>query len=418
MSVSSNLYAIARRVFWAMPAVLRNRLHGFRHRLVRWLRLGGESGQSDASGLSLQEFQSAIGEKQFRQVIVFEANLDWNITLYQRPHHMALAMGRLGCLVLYRTTGDRVAGFRQVEENVWLTSTDKAPFAGAVRCFYSTSLFASAKDLNVAASGDIICYEYIDHIDAAISGGQANLRRLQELKNAAFARADLVVSSAGLLHEEATQECGQQRSLCIPNGVDTRHYRNEEHASRTLKQKFLDFRARHEHVIGYFGAIAPWLWYELIDELCLLMPDKGFIFIGPDYSGCVPRLPQHPNALYLGPVSYDALPAYAAKFDVCFIPFMKGEIARSTSPLKLFEYFALEKPVVVTSDMLECTAFSEVFSGADAQEIAGCIEAALELRTDSNFKARLGALADANSWDVRAEAYLSRIESLPGHCAG
>ncbi|KAB5619175.1 glycosyltransferase family 1 protein [Pseudomonas putida] len=413
MKISASFYAVAKRAFWAMPAPLRDRLHGARHNLVRWLRIGLPFTRGRANGPAWAHFQAMVlGEQVFRQVFIFETNLDWNITLYQRPHHMALALGRLNCLVLYKTSGDGVSGFQQVAENVWLTDVDQLPIEGAVRCFYSTSIFATGTDLLKAGELGLTSYEYIDHIDPAISGGQASLGRLQELKQQAFASSDLIVSSAALLQNEAQQACGADRCVSIPNGVDLAHYRNASHRSRPLEQSFVDFRERYPEVVGYFGAIAPWLWYELIAEVATRMPEKGFVFIGPDYSGCVPRLPRRDNVLYLGPVDYQSLPCYAAQFDVCFIPFVKGEIARSTSPLKLFEYFALEKPVVVTSDMLECTAFEEVLAGGDAHAVANAIDTALELRQVPEFKKRLSALAEVNSWDVRAETYIKSIENL------
>lgn len=408
------LYGLARRAFWLMPAALRNHLHGLRHSLVRWFRTSTKRGQYQPGDLTWEEFrQGPLAGQRRGPIFIFETNLDWSITLYQRPHHLALALARCGSLVLYKTTGDGVSGFRPVTENLWLVNDgnlDTLP--GAVRCFYSTSLFATDRNLLEAKLVGITIYEYIDHIDASISGGQANLRRLQELKKAAFEQSDLVVASAQLLFAEAEKKCGVERSLSLPNAVDIQHYDHGKLQISSVSQQLIEFRKKHAEVIGYFGAIAPWLWYDLIDQVCRLLPNKGFVFIGPDYSGCVPSLPKRENVLYLGPVNYEHLPAHAELFDVCFIPFIKGEIAQSTSPLKLFEYFALEKPVVVTSDMLECTAFEEVFTGGDAQEVVAGIENALAKCEDLNFKSRLRSLALANSWDVRAHSYISRIESL------
>jgi hypothetical protein len=110
------------------------------------------------------------------------------------------------------------------------------------------------------------------------------------------------------------------------------------------------------------------------------------------------------NLLYLGPVDYAILPAYARRFDVCFIPFAPGEIAQTTSPLKLFEYFALEKPVVVTSDMLECRAYPEVFHGDSIGTLSDAIDRALARKDDMQFRAKLAELADQNDWDQRARA--------------
>lgn len=413
-SVRNLVYSGFRNAFWALPAPLRQHLHGVRHSLVRWLRKRGSQGRPQAGDLNWESFRDGpLADGGHRLVFIMEASVDWGITLYQRPHHMALALGKLGCLVLYRTTGDGVVGFRPIGNNVWLTNdANIESIKGAVRCFYSTTLFAGKQDLLSAKENGLVAYEYIDHIDASISGGTSSLKRLLQLKQAAFESADLIVSSAKLLQEEAVQACGVSRCVFVPNGVDVSHYRDEAHVAHDIPHTLQAFKQRHRYIVGYFGAIAPWLWYELVEEVSNLMPDVGFVFIGPDYSGCVPRLPRKSNVLYLGPVDYRNLPSYARLFDICFIPFVMGEIARATSPLKLFEYFALEKPVVVTSDMQECVVYDEVFSGSNATEFAQAIEKALNVRDDPAFKQRLRHLADANRWDIRAETYVSKIESL------
>lgn len=408
------VYTGCRKAFWALPAPLRRQLHGARHSFVRQLRRHGGQGQPLAGDLNWEKFRDGpMAGGHYRLVFILEASVDWGITLYQRPHHMALALGRLGCLVLYRTTGDGVVGFRPVGSNVWLANDPNvATIPGAVRCLYSTTLFAGKNDLLTAKKNGLVTYEYIDHIDASISGGSSSLKRLLQLKQAAFESADLVVSSAVLLHKEAVQACGEERCVFVPNGVDVAHYRVDADDASIIPQALASFKQSHRYIVGYFGAIAPWLWYELMEDVSTMLPDIGFVFIGPDYSGCVPRLPQKSNVLYLGPVDYKNLPYHARLFDVCFIPFVMGDIARATSPLKLFEYFALEKPVVVTGDMQECVVYEEVFSGSNAMQFAQAIEKALDVRKDPDFKQRLRHLADANTWDIRTETYISKIESL------
>lgn len=411
----TSLHSLARRCFWLLPAPLRNRLHGVRHAIVRWLRsrkTGAVLKPGDLDGPGFRDAVLHAAEQ--RLVIIFEANVDWGITLFQRPHHMALALSRLNCLVIFQTTGDGVVGFRRVAENVWIANDSTVShIPNAVRCFYSTSLLATSDAMRVASKQGRVVYEYIDHIDASISGGKGAIKRLQDLKKAAFEGvADIVVSSAVTLHKEAVAQCGDARCICVPNGVDVAHYRDTQQPMVALPASLVDFRRRYKHIVGYFGAIAPWLWYEVIEQVSAQMVDVGFVFIGPDYSGCVPLLPRRGNVLYLGAVDYADLPAHARLFDACFIPFRPGDVARSTSPLKLYEYFALEKPVIVTADMNECTAFSEVFAGSNAAELVAVIGQALATRDDEGYRARLRALADQNSWNVRASGYVKMLENL------
>lgn len=380
--------------------------------------LSSAVGQCDRD-LAWEEFHERIlsQRERYRGVFIQELVIDWNVPLYQRPQHIATAMSRLGFLVIYRTDnwgGDDVNGFREVLPNVWVTNSSMTDgIEGAVRSVYSTAYAHQPELLSHRPASSVMVYEYIDHIDPQISGEPENIRRLLAIKEWAFGGgADIVVASARKLHEEAVDAVGESKAILAQNGVDTRHYRNPAQQKVPVPRALLNFREGFKTVVGYFGAIAPWLWYEAIEELVRSRPDLGFVFIGPDYYGGVERLPKEDNVLYLGTVDYKVLPGHARYFDVCFIPFAPGEIARTTSPLKLFEYFALEKPVVVTAEMLECIAYPEVFRGSSPIEFSAAIDAACMVKDSVAFRARLARLADENDWDRRAEAMARAFDLL------
>lgn len=370
-----------------------------------------------AGDLTWGEFSEWVLKKRgdYRGVFIQEMVIDWNVPLYQRPQHMAAAFARLGYLVIYVTPqwgGDIVDGFRQIADNIWLTSRwEASTIPGAVRSIYSTAYAHTPETLAERPSDSVMLYEYIDHIDPQISGEGEVIESLLKLKDWAFhGGADLVVASARVLYAEAESAVGAEKVVMVPNGVDTRHYRDPAQRNVAVDPRLVDFHAKGKPIIGYFGAIAPWLWYEEIEELVASRKDLGFVFIGPDYHGGVQCLPQADNVIYLGPIDYKVLPAHAQLFDVCLIPFRPGEIARTTSPLKLFEYFALEKPVVVTSEMVECVAYPEVFRGATAEGLSEALDAALVARKSAGSRDKLKELADKNDWDRRAETLALAIE--------
>ena len=409
-------YQIFRSLFWRLPASSRQILHGPRHAFVRFFR-GLPNSQalceqnSALADISWSEFNSEILSKRdkYKSIFVQEPIIDWNVPLYQRPQHIAVALGRLGHLVIYRTnnwSNDNVDGFREVSENVWITNRYEVDeIQDVVRSIYSTGYVNTPELIMKNGKRGILIYEYIDHIDPEISGDQENIKRLLNQKKFAFeGGADFIVASANKLYDEAVDAVGKDRVILVPNGVDTVHYRSPAHKNTVVPTSLLEFKAKHNNVIGYFGALAPWLWYECIQELAVARPELGFVFIGPDYYGGAEKLPKLSNVLYLGTVDYKILPSYAQQFDICFIPFKPGDIAKTTSPLKLFEYFALEKPVVVTADMNECTAFLEVFRGGSAAELSAAIDAALLVKDQEQFKVRLRELADQNDWIQRARA--------------
>ncbi len=413
-------YAVIRTLFWKLPARLRQALHSLRQyvRGLPTIQLHRPA-NPDHLDLSWLDFEERVLKKRggYKGVFIQELVIDWNVPLYQRPQHIAAALGRLGYLVIYRTdnwAGDSVNGFREVSANVWITNrVEVEEINNVVRSLYSTA-YANTPDLLMRnGRRGCVVYEYIDHIDPKISGGGENIRRLMDLKKFAFeGGADFVVASAKKLYDEAASVIGKERVILVPNGVDTRHYRNPSHLNTPVPQSIIQFKKNHKAIVGYFGALAPWLWYEVIDDLARMRPDLGFVFIGPDYYGGAGNLPKCSNVLHMGSVDYKILPAYASHFDVCFIPFQPGEIAKTTSPLKLFEYFALEKPVVVTSDMDECTAYDEVFSGGTAEDLSHAFDLALQVKDSESFKSRLSMLADQNDWIERAKAMEICFESL------
>lgn len=344
---------------------------------------------------------------EYKGVFIQNRTIDWDVPLFQRPQHICIAFGKLGYLVIYRTINgefDDVIGFRHMGGNVWLTNSPEIDsIEGAVRSIYSTVDPTLPEALADFRKKGKIVYEYIDHIDEAVSGA-TRLKMLADARDHAFeSGVDVVVASARMLENEALAKRPRDEVIYVPNGVDCSHYR-KDWSHIPLPQEYRDFLARHDKIVGYFGALAPWLWYDLIRDIAAARPDYGFVFIGPDYFGGSDNLPKADNFIWLGPVDYRILPAYAKEFDVAIIPFAHSDVARTTSPLKLFEYFAMEVPVVVTSSMDECCAYDVVLSAENAQEYVQAIDKAFELRDDSGYRRSMAALADQNDWIVRAQS--------------
>ena len=400
-----------KQLYWLAPANLRTRVK--RAKILQVLKVTPELQDISKKhvDLSWEQFNTQVlaHKEQYRGVFIQEATIDWSTSLYQRPQHISAAMARRGYLVIYVTMNlscDSVDGFRMISEGLWVTNSEKIhSLNNVIRSFYSTSYAHTPESLLKNGKRGILVYEYIDHIDPEISGDSFNIKRLQDLKDFAFSGGvDYVVASAKKLYDEAVNAIGKDRVVLVQNGVDVDHYL-KPCTNKKLPSLLSDFRSQHKVLIGYFGALAPWLWYEAIAELVKMRQDLGFVFIGPDYYGGAERLPTSANTLRLDAVPYQALPGIGSSFDICFIPFKPGEIARTTSPLKLFEYFALQKPVVVTSDMLECIAYDEVFHGDSPSSLSIAIDKALAVIDKADYKTMLLDLAWENDWNVRAKDY-------------
>ena len=126
-----------------------------------------------------------------------------------------------------------------------------------------------------------------------------------------------------------------------------------------------------------------------------------FMLVGPlvDPERAV-ALQAHANVIFPGMRPYAEVPAYIAAFDLCLIPFISGKIAESTNPVKVFEYFALGKPVLSTP-VAELQSFAQegLLTIAEGEEFIRGLERAGEAQ-DPAIVARRKEIAAAQSWQA------------------
>ena len=132
------------------------------------------------------------------------------------------------------------------------------------------------------------------------------------------------------------------------------------------------------------------------------------VLLGISYDGSFERsgLDKYENIHFLGKKAYDILPSYAAHFDVCMIPFVISDLTASTSPVKLFEYMAAEKPIV-TTDLAECKKYKSVMCAKNHEDFIALLEEALFLSTDAEHKSKLKEEALANTWESKCKDILN-----------
>ena len=199
-------------------------------------------------------------------------------------------------------------------------------------------------------------------------------RLLEENHARALSDATVVAAVARRLHEEALAR--RPDALYLPNGVEYERF-SAPAAPASTDRDVAPLLSAGRPIAGYYGALAEWFDYELVDETARLRPDWSFLLIGPMYDQSLQGRPmlKRENVRWIGPRDYHLLPGYLALFDVATIPFRINPITTATSPLKLYEYFAGGKPVV-TTPMPECAAFPEVTIARNAQELAAALDPA------------------------------------------
>jgi hypothetical protein len=335
-------------------------------------------------------------------VVVFPPGIGWGVTLFQRPQQMALAFARLGYLVLYHLRHDnaeQVLGFRSYAPHLYLGHVPESVLDVERRIPDPLLItYVYNFDWRRHLADPLVVYEHIDELEVFTAAyPMSDLRGWHER---ATHNADLVVGSARDLYEQVAAV--RPDAVLCPNGVDYDHFASYRPDGST-PDGLENLVAAGRPIIGYYGAIAKWLDYDLIDAAAGALPDYQFVFIGPDYDGSVDGSTafERPNVHWLGPRSYQDLPAYLHWFDVATIPFEVSDVTHGVSPLKLFEYMAGGRPIV-TPNLRECRRYPEVLIADGRDEWIARLQEAAALRRDHDYERRLRRAARNNTWERRA----------------
>ena len=124
--------------------------------------------------------------------------------------------------------------------------------------------------------------------------------------------------------------------------------------------------------------------------------------------------------LYAGQVKPEAVPHYLSAFDVCAMPHpYTAHYATATSPLKLFEYMASQRPIVAS----DLPGWADVITDGESAllvppgDVDALAKAITRLRDDPVLRRRLADNAHARvmgdfTWDARAQMILNHLQQV------
>jgi glycosyltransferase involved in cell wall biosynthesis len=242
----------------------------------------------------------------------------------------------------------------------------------------------------------LVVYQVSDKYDANTMDHATDPALIRELHDRAVKKADIILYSSRKLLAEASD--GIERSFLLEQAVDYDHWAAV--ASGKL-QVPIQVASIPQPRLGYFGAIEPWLVdQELIKRACSEQPNWHWVFIGNKSRGL--DIEDLPNTHFLPPVPYADLPAYAAGFDVCVLPWETEQAFTSYgSAIKVREYLATGKPVVI-APLPEYERMSDVLRIARSRDdFLKLVSEALQENSDAATR-RQAAVKDG-TWDARAE---------------
>jgi hypothetical protein len=208
----------------------------------------------------------------------------------------------------------------------------------------------------------------------------------------------ILVTSKVLLRKYKSRFPGKEFIYC-PNGVDLSNFvRNQYHRPE-------EYERIHSRIALYVGAIGEWFDQQLLVNIAKLCPEIVFVIIGVDRHGKMKGISQR-NIHYLGPRYHEEIPNYIYYCDCGIIPFNNSKLVQTISPIKMYEFFALGKPVVSRAWEELRLLNSPCLLANDATQFADI------LKDKGTFTANHEELVDyakQNTWHKR---YLKIIKAL------
>jgi teichuronic acid biosynthesis glycosyltransferase TuaH len=135
----------------------------------------------------------------------------------------------------------------------------------------------------------------------------------------------------------------------------------------------------------------------------------GLVLVGPREPGWQPQraeaLLARSNVHYAGPVGFEELPPWFARFDVGLTPYADTAFNRASFPLKTLEYLAAGRPVVSTDLPASRRLRAEtphVRIGGDHRAFAQAVVTAAGSEWTPDVVAQRQSVARAHSWSARA----------------
>lgn len=364
-----------------------------------------------------------LRENKYDRIIVWRSSFGYNVPLFQRPQHIANNLAKNNSLIFYEVTTmtDKVKTIKKLQENIYLINFNNILLNKIVMeelakihlpkyiQLYSTNWQLTVSDIeNYLNNGFKLIYEYIDHLSADLAGTKILPKNIIEKYNFVMSHRDVyTVVTAELLKKDVVSHRGKDKLIFSSNGVDYNFFQHfDEHYE--FEGDFLSILAKGKPIIMYYGALAKWFDYDLLKKIAAT--DKySIVLFGIKYDSAYDEnISSEENIYFLGSRDYLVLKNYARYADVLTIPFLINDITKSTSPVKIFEYMALHKPIV-TTDLRECRKYKSVFISKSHSEFLNNIEQALNKKKDKKYIDILDREARENDWSKKATAIVEAI---------
>lgn len=348
-----------------------------------------------------------LKETEFSKILIMNASPFMTNMFQQRPHHFLHFWAKNFDIVLYRSY--LIDEPVKYQDNIYLVPYIPCEkFLGKDIYYYMSSVGCVAYKtfLKLKKNGYKIIYDYYDEISGDIT---CPANALKVHKNMQKLDPHIIIATSDRLLSCIKKDHPKKDVLLVKNGVTLEDFQvNSDEIPEDLKP----ILKQRRKIVGFYGYIAKWVNVKLLHLAAEKYPKYNFVIIGKVYFNTKFNHKKHPNLHFLGHKNYKDLINYSKYFDCAMIPFKHGNLAKATSPNKLFEYMAVGLPTVCTRDLVECKGYDGVLMSANNEEFIKNIAKAIELSKDNNVREKLKMYAAQNTWDKKADEIFEKIKEL------
>lgn len=250
---------------------------------------------------------------------------------------------------------------------------------------------------SIRRAGGVVVYDLIDDWTTSLGGTWYS----SDVERAIVNASDVLVATSERLKKRLEQIATRPVAL-LPNAVNLDLFDRYGHYERPVDLPQGGF------VICYVGALwGEWFNWTLLRQVALAYPKASVIVIG-DYRNQCPDPPV--NLHFLGLKPQAEIPAYLAHSHVGIIPWTASKITHATSPLKVYEYLAMGKPIVAPN-LEALNGIPYIFLANDDAEFIKTIDEARETVVDGSL---IADFLKQNSWTQRVEALVNMCRQAIG----
>lgn len=251
----------------------------------------------------------------------------------------------------------------------------------------------------------------------------------RKIERYVFHQATLLVVVSTYLKEKIRQEYGipEQRIIVTPNAINPKEFALEEQSQATPQLTRVQHFAQGKIIIGFVGMFVPWHGLDFLLEVFIDLLHHssrnspiGLLLVGdgpirPMIEEKIKAAALIDNVCITGIVPHGHVKYFLDRFDIAIMP----DSNPFGSPMKIFEYMAMGKPVVAPAygPILEIITHREtgfLFKPKDKDDCLGAIQRLIE---NPDLKNQLGRTArhlvlTKHTWQHNVEKILQQLKQI------